>query len=355
MRILAIALTLLAAQNPAPIGSLEQRTQGSCSPVVADVNGTVTITCTGMDSQSIKDLQRAVDLLQQIIANNSDKFSPVATVFPVSYFLRTNEKLPLVIPYRPFPWDFLAYFDEFLKQHPDAVTDDGYGSALYHEFLQKSLFEWVAMRFSKTWRMEFLNFETGAQYFSGLPDPPGSLKPQILTEKEVEQSFLPNRFSIFHALPGLDTFAMPPTSKLTVKVPRSLEEHGQIRISNPLFELVIDTAWSGGMRSFGEYGYLLNISPTNDSNFWSQSFIVRIDVTFNESLASDPEMPNVRKWAKDMVGGLQSAFDEQIMWKKTIEKFQVERLRVGPDLPRQLLNGLGPMKFDSKDDAASKK
>jgi len=329
-------LALAAATPQTAEPSVQQKTQGACSPAVADVNGNVTITCTGMNAQAIRDLQKALALLQQLVAASDDN-EPLTATFPVNFYLRTSDRLPLRIPGRPFPIEFLPYFDEVLKKNPETMQEDGESGQLYHEFLQKTLFEWIAVRYSGNWRVERLKFETGLEVFAPAPDA-ANQQSLVLTKAELEKMFGENRFAKFHTLGS--SLALPLDSKLSVSIPKQRHDHGEIKITNRFCELVIDTSLLGGMRSLGPYGALLNVDP---SGFWSQNFIVRVTATFTKASASASEMKNIKRWANDIVNGLQAAFDEQVIQRKTFEDYQ-RRAQMGQDW-RNLVGGLGPIRF----------
>lgn len=336
-----LVLLILAAQTSQATGpSVEQRTTGNCSPAVSEVNGNVqlTLTCPATDAETRKDIKRALDLLQKLLSAAEDS-EPISTIFPVNYYLNTSDHLPLALPGRPFPLDFIPYFNELLRNKPEAALEDGEAAQLYHEFLQKSLFEWVASRYFGTWRLERHKFDTGVEFWGAVP---GSEKEKslILSKADLATIFKGNRFASFHE--GFGTLALPPGSTLTVKVPQKRSDHGEITISNRFCELTIDTAFGFGGRTLGGYGMLLNIGPAT-SDFWNHSFHVRVKATFTESLASAPDMVRIKQWANDISNGLQAAFDEQPIWRKTVENLQllIQAGQLGPGPAK-----LGSVKFD---------
>jgi len=49
------------------------------------------------------------------------------------------------------------------------------------------------------------------------------------------------------------------------------------------------------------------------------------EVTFNRWLTGSPEMPKYKQWATDILTGIQSQFDEQLIWSKTRDWFLLHR------------------------------
>ncbi len=77
-------------------------------------------------------------------------------VFPASFCYQVTDLLPVVIPDRPFSQS-LALVDQVRQQNPNVLEEPKNvqrGGLVYHEFLQKALVEWIAMRHFGTWRME---------------------------------------------------------------------------------------------------------------------------------------------------------------------------------------------------------
>jgi hypothetical protein len=346
--------TILALGWQTATSQTQQRTQGACSPAVADVNGNVTITCTGMNAEAVNDLRRALSILQQLL--NANDVEPISVSFPVSFYFRRADHLPLAIPDRSFPYEFFPYFDELLRKNPDSLKDDFEGDLLYHEFLQKSLFEWIAWRF-RNWQNELLRFETGSSTTEfSLSRQAGPPKSRTLSVTDVEEAFAKNRFAHSHlfAFENIGQIALPADSKLSVIVPTPKEPNGQIKMTNRFYEFTIDTMPSISIVGLGGYGGLLDGARLNGTvfnldidtaqqEFWNNQFTVRVKAVFSESLANSPEMPLTKRWLKSVVNGLQAAFDEQIVWRKTVEQRQT-RMQMGPNY-RELVMPLGPIRF----------
>jgi len=132
---------------------------------------------------------------------------------------------------------------------------------------------------------------------------------------------------------GFGTLALPPGTKLSVDLPKDADAAGQIRFKNRYCEIKIQTRRGNGQQGIGNYAMLAGIPLSMPEGYWSQQYIVRIDAEFNYWLVGNPKMGPIKQWATGIVNGLQTAFDEQVIWRKTVEDYTLSQ-HLPPELPR---------------------
>jgi len=269
---------------------------------------------------------------------------PITRVFPVSFSYQVADKLPLAIPDRPDA-EQLWFVDQIRQRDPKALEEkpDTQGELVYHEFLQKALVDWIATRHSGHWRMELLTFEAGPgagtqSRWSPMPDAKEETS-RILSVDELQRIFSENRFAGVHE--GSGRLALPPGTTLNVETPKEAGATGKIRFKNRYCEITIQTSPSMGMLGVGAYSTLLGI-PVSAPGYWTQQYIVRINATFSPWLVGNPWMAKVKQWASGIVDGLQNEFDEQVVWRKTLENYML-RKHLPPEI-RNFAMPFGPMK-----------
>jgi hypothetical protein len=269
---------------------------------------------------------------------------PMTRVFPVSFSFQVADKLPLSIPDRP-TLEQLFFVDEIRQRDPKALEEkpDAHGLLIYHELLQKSLVDWIASRHFGHWRMELLRFEAGpgagtqAQW-SPTPDA-NKEKSKVLSVDDLQRIFSQNRFAGVHMGPG--TLALPPGTTLNVETPKEISAIGKIRFKNKHCTMTIETSPSMGQLGLGGYSRLLGI-PSSTSGYWTQQYIVRINVTFSHWFVGHPRMALIKQWASGIVDGLQNEFDEQVVWRRTVENYTL-RQHLPPEI-RNFPMPFGPMR-----------
>lgn len=227
-----------------------------------------------------------------------------------------------------------------LDEKPDAQ-----GHLVYHEFLQKALVDWIATRHFGHWRVELLLFEGGPGagtqgQFSPMPDANKEAS-KVLSTDELQRIFSKNRFASVHT--GFGRLALPPSTTLNVETPKEASATGKVRFKNRYCEITIQTSPSMGLLGLGTYSMLLGIPPSTPG-YWTQQYIVRIEATFNPLLVGNPRMALIKQWANGIVNGLQNEFDEQVVWRKTVENYTLRQ-----HLPSEIKNGpmpFGPMRAE---------
>lgn len=249
---------------------------------------------------------------------------PVTRVFPVTFCYQVEDKLPVAIPGRSLQGGSLALVDWIQQQNPKALDepqDVSPGLLVYHELLQKSLIEWISSRHSGTWRMELLRFEFPAGHQEGHFQPESDAKEEaseILSVEALRQKFIGNRFANVGFGPG--SLALPPKTSLEIHPPKAQAEYGEIRFKNWFCEITIRTSASSGMSGVGAYSILFGVYPPTP-DYWTQQYIIRITATFSPLLVGHPRMALIKRWAAGIIDGLQQEFDEQIIWRKTLENY----------------------------------
>jgi hypothetical protein len=253
---------------------------------------------------------------------------PMTRVFPVRFCYQIADKLPVTIPDRPFPVWSLVLVDRIRKQDSKVLEEptDGQGTRIYHEFLLKTLVEWMTMRYPVTWRMENLQFEIGGseELFQPAVDAKEEIS-KVLSVEELQRSFGQNRFARVHT--GIGTLAVPPGTYLHIDNPDPKPNYapGRVLFKNKFCEISIRTSPTMGMRSLGPYSMLLGIGPPAEGDYWTQQYTVRITATFSPFLAGHPQMRFIKGWATGILDGLQNALDEQVIWRKTVESYMLRQ------------------------------
>ncbi len=273
---------------------------------------------------------------------------PMTRIFPVNFLFQVRDKQPIQIGARPYPHQ-LFFFSELRQRNPDALEDAADSRVIYHEFLQKMLVDWIAMRHFGHWRMEILQFEAGPGWGTQSrwgPMIDADREPvKILLPEDLERIFGENRFASLYS--GFGKLALPLGTTVSVKTPQEPGSYGEIRFKNIYSEITIQTSSTGWAAGLGAYSMLLGIPvtapefTTQQRDYRTQEYIVRIKATFKPWLIGHPRMALIKQWVAGILNGLQEEFDEQIVWRKT-----VENIRLNQDLssqPRSVPLPLGPV------------
>jgi hypothetical protein len=246
----------------------------------------------------------------------------ISKAFPVTFFYRAENATPVSPPFRRNHNDvFLAA--RLLKDDPSKANDGTGGSLLYHHLLQKALFEWIAFKHAGAWDSEHLSFDAGTKMFLSGPVR-GRAEPSLKIErKTIEEILSGNWFASSAGMPlGL---TVPVGTKVTIRPPGSSSGgmiESEIRFSNPVCTLTITTTpieWGGGL---GAYQTFTALSIDEAQKLYKHAtYTVRGVVSFKRYRVGDPSLPLIKRWATQILDGLQSEFDEQIVYRETRDNF----------------------------------
>lgn len=275
---------------------------------------------------------------------------PISRVFPVVFVVERASLLPIVIPDRPFGFLSLHLADEMRQLDPKTFEqpkgqDEGFDFIvpLFHEFLHKVIVDSLAAKQFGTWRMRTERFGgSGFEQFGPMPDA-GSYSSKVLTTEELTQAFSTNRFARVHSMFG--KWALPPGTELQIDVPHhdpQLGQTGVIRLKNRFCEMTIRTVVSMSVVGLGSYTALVGI-PQEEAQkmYWTLQYIVRINASFPWYLIGHPDMAVHREWADGITEELTHAFDEESMWRRSIENYMLRQHL--PPAARAMTIGLGPI------------
>ena len=271
----------------------------------------------------------------------------IERIFPVVFVVQQADKYPVVVPDRRFPSGTLALFDQAVQSNPRALDDPRFadfgGGPLFHEFLQKSLVDWISMRHFGTWRMRVDRFSYGSggqEQFGPTPDA-GQYSSKVLSKEELTAVLGSNIFAGVHS--GFGKIALPPRTMLSVSAPPEGKQEGEIRLKNWFVDMRIYTRQSFSMVGLGNYTMLMGMPQEEaQQHFWTLQYVVRIEANFNRYLVGHPHMEAHRDWANGIVAGLAHDFDEEAIWRTTTESYMLRQHLTGP--LRNATIGLGPIR-----------
>jgi hypothetical protein len=248
---------------------------------------------------------------------------PVTRTFPVTFQYRLSNGAPLLIPGRSHPHD-LALVSELIQKKPDIVKDGHEGVTLYHHFLQRTMLDWIALRHVGSWRSEFLYFELGAlrsQFSTPARERPQSSR--VISTREFEEILGSNLFARLRLVKT--TLAVPHGTTVTVTPPSSDPfKDAEIRFTNRYCTLSIVTSPSVGANGIGQYALLAGIPASPELNtLWSQVYVVRASAKFTSYLIGSPTMAPIKRWAVQILDGLQKEFDEQVIWRRAVDNLLI--------------------------------
>src|SRR5437016_14385162 len=104
----------------------------------------------------------------------------------------------------------------------------------------------------------------------------------------------------------------------------------------------METSPSMGMAGVGAYSMLLGMEPSTPG-VWTQQYVVRMKAAFFPLLVGHPKMALHKQWARVLLDGLQDAFDEQLIWQRTVENYML-RQHLPPASSRERMP-FGPLRF----------
>jgi hypothetical protein len=122
---------------------------------------------------------------------------------------------------------------------------------------------------------------------------------------------------------GFGKLAMPPGTTLSIDPPHQDPQQGEtseIRFKNRFTDFRIGITESMRSVGLGGYTYLGDGSQEEaQARYWHAGYVVRIDATFSSLLRGHPDMPLYREWVTGIVEGLAREFDEEAIWRRTVE------------------------------------
>jgi hypothetical protein len=79
--------------------------------------------------------------------------------FPSTFYVFAANKMPAGVPFRPV---LQGYFlvAELAKDNPEALRDEDNGWTSYHEFLQKTIIDILAFRYTGNWDVDVVRYRT---------------------------------------------------------------------------------------------------------------------------------------------------------------------------------------------------
>jgi hypothetical protein len=280
-----------------------------------------------VNRESEKILTAAIPLAVGVIAGLVLTFwfarpEPISSIFPVSFTYQVADKLPMALPYRPVPFQ-LYLIDELRQRDSKALEEypEMGGGQVYHEFLQKTLVDWIASTHFGHWHMEPLRFEggpgAGSQEQWGLMPDAKEEPTDILSVEALQKIFSKNRFASVHT--GFGRLALPPDT-----TPTEASPDGRILFKNNHCEISIQTSFSQNIAGIGDYSQFFGSLPLM-LQYSTVRYIVRIDATFNLLLAGHPKMRLIKQWVMGIVNGLQNNLDDRLIWRKVIDEYTLRQ------------------------------
>jgi len=258
--------------------------------------------------------------------------SPTITKFPVTFFYRTSDHLPLAMPLRRPTLGFL-FLPQLNQQHPDLMKDDTGGQTLYHHLLQRAIFDILASRYRGNWETEIIRFKTSiADETRFMPAAGAGTDFRRLSSAEIETALKGNRFAggrMEHLQitlpPGTSVKVSPPTEK-SGTLPESI-----VVFKNKFVTVTIQTQASEWGLAFGGYQVIMGHGSNYDPGISHATFLLTAKTEFNRLRTGHPDMQRYRTWASQLVAELQHDLDEQLLWQETKESYSFMQLeRLGP-------------------------
>jgi hypothetical protein len=257
-------------------------------------------------------------------------------VFPVCYMLDLDSKLPLdsMDEMNKLPTENSTVFGshrfsfgqspvpELKKQRPDLFADktkNDFSVNIYHHLLQRSLIDFLAMRYWGSWKAEALLFNLGSIGFGrygGNINPDTSLGRTVLTAADLEKILKGNWFARIHRWPSLQ-LSLPPDSKIAIRVPAGGPDatgRGEVRISNRFCTITLATEVALPIRTIGEYRIMTGLSDEQVRDLATNVYLLRAHVHYTRWLFGHPEMKAHKEWATQLVNDIRNQFDEQVIW-----------------------------------------
>jgi hypothetical protein len=259
--------------------------------------------------------------------------APITTRFPVTFFYRAPDNLPLKMPLRRLQ-EFLFLVPQLNQQHPELMKDDTGGETLYHDFLQRAIVEILASRYQSDWEKEIVRFRTSTgEQMRVMPISSDRRKEfRLVSSSEIHAALRDNRFADVQIAPP--QFTVPPGTTFSMSPPierQGLMPEGIISLANEYVRLTIQSQPSTRGELHGEYQAMMGIGSNPDPTIMESTYIVTVTTTFSRFRTGHPNMKRYKKWASQVVAEIQNDLDEQILWQQTKEKYSSRQLeRLGP-------------------------
>jgi hypothetical protein len=230
-------------------------------------------------------------------------------------------------------------------------SDDDTLQRRYHHLLQKAIIEWLGSIHRSTWQAEIHRVNiTGSALTTYAGRKAEGIASVVLDVKDIERLLGGNMFSEIHTLSG-DVperlqIVLPPKTEVKVQIPRKLPQqqsepevlvgpyellpnahspsHSQITIANPRVTIVIEVLDYGVLDGIGGYRQIENLSEGEAARFKRAVYMVTVSTQYNRWRLGDPEMPQYRSWATQIMHELRQVFDEQRLWKHNRELYMLE-------------------------------
>ena len=254
-------------------------------------------------------------------------------VFPASFMYQVETKMPANLPrvlvWRRFtPAEFLPA--RLHSQNPEylAAPNDSDGLKLYHDLLQRAILDWMAQRYSGTWRVEVTQFELPGYTSQEAGPATAIVEPsKTYSADQIGALFHGNRFASVRS-PMAGQLSLPPDAVLSIEPPHqdnALGEIGRIVVRTEYVTVSILTQFSSWARGVGGYGTLAGLSEEDNLKLATSTYRVRITIQHSKWRSGHPKMPIYDDWAKGIAQGLQDQFDEQGIWTKAKADYLFQR------------------------------
>jgi hypothetical protein len=257
---------------------------------------------------------------------------PITEEFPACFFYRSQNKMPADLSVLMWPGGRftspLFYPAQLYRVHPERFNDasDPYGRILYHHLLQKAILEWLHWVYGSSWQPEVTRWDmplSGNESYSALPGTVG--QSEFFSANKIESTMGGNWFAAIHS--GYpEEIAFPKATTVTVTPPSHNAEYGEsakIVVRNSFCTLSIDTRSSFTVSGISEYSLLAGLSPAQDVQYMTSTYVVEAKAQFSRLRGGDPDMPRYVAWAKQLIDELKGRFDERLIWRRTWEDYVV--------------------------------
>jgi hypothetical protein len=246
--------------------------------------------------------------------------------FSVPIIIHADTRLPLEgLPYPVLPMDFAIQAREQLTAHPELLPDtktDTFAQSVYHHALQRAMIYWLESKYPATWQVDIFPMTLGEM--SGYSAQSKQVPSRLYLSAELKALMSANKFADVDGAfghSGKFGLALPEGTELTIAAPHHDVAQGEIssiKLRNRFCTITIEVRGGMSMVGAGSYRMLLGMSQEQAQQaVKSNQYIVVTSATFSRFLAGNPEMPNYKKWATDIVEGLEAQFSDQVVWSKT--------------------------------------
>jgi hypothetical protein len=254
---------------------------------------------------------------------------PLKVVFSSGFLVNLDDRMPVQLPSvfesKRFGW---AYFEvkQLHDEHPELFQgqEDEFGSHLYHHVLQKETLDWLSQNYPFSWQVEKMPISFGGLTGAiSSPEPGTKEKGRFYSSEELREALQGNWLASIRSPVG-QGITLPPGSILRVAAPHTEEnqlETAEALIANKYCTLRISTRPAMAIRNIGGYRLLLGLSNEDVRSLGFVVYVVTVQATFSRLRSGNPEMARYRKWANEVIAGLQTQFDEEIIWEKSRNDF----------------------------------